>query len=74
LISAVESYALDSGVETSLLAKLYAASEGQSPANCNQLTAFLGEVNALKGNKLTMQQADNLLADASAVRTSLGCN
>jgi hypothetical protein len=74
LISTVESYALDSGVETGLLVKLYAASEGQSPANCNQLTAFLGEVNALKGNKLTIQQADNLLADASAVRTSLGCN
>ena len=73
LISLVQSFGLDNGTQTSLLAKLNAASSSNQPAQCNQLSAFSNEVNAQAGNKITQDQATSLLQQANAVAAHLGC-
>ena len=40
---------------------------------CNLLNAFMNEVDAQAGNKLTDEQAVELLECAEAVRESIGC-
>ena len=40
---------------------------------CSTLNAFINQVNAQRGNKLTVSQADSLLASANQLKTSIPC-
>lgn len=42
-------------------------------AACGKLGAFLNEADALEGRKLTAAQADLLRAEATRIRSVLGC-
>jgi len=71
LIQTVESWDVGTGVETSLTSKLQAAywsldRENQN-ASIGQLTAFINEVEALRGKKLTNEQADQLISEAQRI-------
>jgi hypothetical protein len=65
------------GPGNSYLSKLQAIADkigsGDSTAACNQLDAFVNEVNAQVGKKLTQEQADALLAEVAKIRTKAGC-
>ncbi len=73
----VESFELLRGIENSLLVKLNtarAALESCSPtAACGPLGAFVTQVEAQSGKKLTTQQADSILAAVGELRAALGC-
>jgi FIMAH domain-containing protein len=73
----VASYGLPRGTARSLDAKLEAAlaawQAGQSAAACGALSAFLNEVQAQAGNKLSEAQAQQLTAAASDIRAQIGC-
>jgi hypothetical protein len=43
-------------------------------ATCAVLTGFINEVRAQRGKKLTREVADELTADAQAIRAAIGCN
>jgi probable HAF family extracellular repeat protein len=77
LINLVLSFNLPHGIENSLIAKLQDAQDfldaGNTTEACNQLTAFINGVNAQAGNKLTMDQANQLLSGANQIRAVLGC-
>jgi hypothetical protein len=73
LIGRIEGYVLDGGTRTSLLAKLKAAAEAETPAQCSQLQAFVNQVKALSGSKLTVDQATELSASAALIRAALAC-
>jgi len=77
LADVVESFALPRGIENSLLVKLNtarAALESCSPTTaCAPLGAFVKQVEAQSGKKLTTQQADSLLAAVAELRVALGC-
>jgi hypothetical protein len=62
-----------SSLNSKLDAALAAANAGNRTAACNNLRAFINEVNAQTGKKLTAAQAAQLLAQANAIRASLGC-
>jgi hypothetical protein len=49
----------------------YAA--GDIAGTCSMLAAFISEVNAQSGKQLTVAQANDLRARATAIRTILGC-
>jgi probable HAF family extracellular repeat protein len=78
LIDLVISFDLPKGPENSLVTKLEHAlaslEGGDSQTACSQLGAFINEVRAQSGNKLTTEQADELIADATAIRALLGCS
>lgn len=65
------------GTTGSLNAKLQSAladlAAGDTADACNSLTAFLNEVSAQAGKKLTQAQADQLTAAATAIQDDLGC-
>jgi hypothetical protein len=61
----IRSYSLDQGTETSLIAKVQ--------RSCGSLGAFVNAVSAQRGKKLNVAQAARLTADASRIRTQLGC-
>jgi hypothetical protein len=74
LITKVASFNLQQGIDNSLDAKLEAALQALEDVNANndasavnRLEAFISEVNAQRGNKLTIEQADALVADAQAI-------
>ena len=73
LINTIDSFNLPKGVTTSLEAPLNAAlaqlnSNNDTPA-CNQLNAFLNQVNAKQNNgQLTQQQAAELTQQAKAIQ------
>jgi hypothetical protein len=73
----VASYGLPRGIARSLDAKLEAAlnacQAGDSAEACNSLTAFLNEVQAQAGKKLTEAQAQQLTAAANDIRAQIGC-
>jgi hypothetical protein len=76
LMNDVNSLAVDSGIQTSLLAKLNAATSAMSqdrPGACGQLGAFINEVLAQKGHTIPEAQADGMIATAEQIRTLLGC-
>jgi hypothetical protein len=77
LITFVQDLGLPSGPANSLIVKLQAAASalggGNNQAACGSLNAFLNEVNARSGKKLTTAQASSLIADATRIRTALGC-
>jgi hypothetical protein len=58
---------------TKLLAVLAAIEEGDAAGACSDLRAFVNEVTAQSGKKLTAEQAAELLAAANALREDLGC-
>lgn len=77
LQSQVSGMGLPAGTANSLDGKLNAAlaaaNAGNVTAACNNLRAFINEVNAQAGKKLTAAQAAQLVAQANAIRASLGC-
>jgi hypothetical protein len=77
LIKTVNSLNLQPGIATSLDAKLRAAqaslAAGHIITTCNQINAFINEVMAQSGKKLTVTQANQLVAQANIIKTGLGC-
>ncbi len=79
LINTIDIFHLSKGVTTSLEAPLNAAlsqlnRNNPTPA-CNQLNAFLNQVNAKQNNgQLTPQQAADLSQQAKAIQQAIGCS
>jgi hypothetical protein len=73
----VQSMGLDSGITRALSAKLDAAQAdldaGDKTSACNMINAFINQVNAQTGNKLTTAQAGQLLSAANLVKSAMGC-
>jgi hypothetical protein len=76
LIAQVHSLGLPNGIEQSLVSKLSAASvslnRGNAQAAINQLNAFIHEVEAQRGKKISSSEADTLIADAEQIIASIG--
>ena len=76
LIRLKDSMNLPNGITNSLDAKLNAAldsvNRGNDNAAVNQLNAFINEVNAQTGNKITEAQSQLLITDAQAIINALG--
>jgi N-acetylneuraminic acid mutarotase len=73
LIAVVNGMGLPKGITNSLTAKVDKASTSNPTALCNQLNAFMNDVNAQTGMALTSAQAAQLILLASNVRAALGC-
>jgi probable HAF family extracellular repeat protein len=77
LIDLLLSFDIHEGIENSLIVKLEHAEDsinaGDMGGACNELGAFMNEVNAQADKKLTMDQANQLLAGANQLKTALGC-
>jgi len=77
LIDSVEALGLPSKIESRLLAKLDGAEKniasGDTAGACGKLTSFIKQVKAQSGKKIPAAAAADLIADAEAVRESLGC-
>jgi hypothetical protein len=77
LLDLVHSFNLHQGIENSLMVKLEHAEDsinaGDVRGACNKLKAFINEVNAQTGKKLTLDQANQLIADAIQIKAALGC-
>jgi len=71
LIEHIQQMNLLGGIENSLVSKLENAIQsvdrGQHNAASNQLEAFINEVEAQRGKKITEEQADELIADAQSI-------
>ena len=68
---------LASGTANSLNAKLNAVlvalQAGDTAGACISLRSFINEVAAQRGKKISAADADNLIAEATAIMTQLGC-
>jgi hypothetical protein len=77
LIARVQSLGLQSGAANSLIVKLHAAASaldrGNTGAACGILGAFLNEMHAQTGKKITADQAALITADATRIRAVVGC-
>ena len=77
VIDSVEALDLHHGTENALLQKLTSAQQdldaGDTAGACQKLGAFINEVGAQRGKKIDSDDADELIAEAEAVRASLGC-
>ena len=80
LIVTVQNFNLQQGISNSLDAKLQnvlealnGATAGNTAAVCNQLAAFINETAAQSGKKLTVAQANQLIATAQQIRAVIGC-
>ena len=77
LIDSVEALGLPSKIEGPLLAKLNGAEKniasGDTAGACDKLASFISQVKAQRGKKIPAAVAADLIADAEAVRGSLGC-
>lgn len=62
----VQSLPIDGGLKNALLAKLQSA-------DCGRLRAFVNQVNAQIGKKLTAAQATQLISEATRIQSVLGC-
>ena len=75
LVSEVEALDLPHGTENSLVSKLQAAIDsldrGQENAAANQLSAFINQVEAQRGKKISDAEADALIAAAQAIIDAL---
>ena len=78
LVDLVETFNLQQGISNSLDTKLDAALEALNDVNVNNnqaainsLQAFINAVEAQRGNKITNEQADTLIAEAQAIISSL---
>ena len=73
----VSSLGLQAGITNSLLVKLAAAlaaiNTGNTATACSTLTAFINEVNAQSGKKITTAEAAQLIAAAIQIQAVLGC-
>ena len=71
LIENIQEMNLPEGIENSLVSKLENAIQsvyrGRHNAASNQLEAFINEVEAQRGKKITEEQADELIADAQSI-------
>jgi hypothetical protein len=79
LTNTINSFNLQPGIANSLEAKLNAAqaslAKGNTTAACNQINAFINEVQARTGpnKELTSAQANQLIAAANQIKATLGC-
>jgi hypothetical protein len=77
LISLVNSFNLNHGLQNSLDTKLEHALDAVNVADtmtaCNLMGAFTNEVQAQSGTMLTVDQANQLLAAATRIQAVLGC-
>ncbi len=80
LINEVQSINAKQGVINSLAAKLQAVLRAVNAGNadnradaCNKIDAFINEVQAQSGKAITVDQANNLIADANQIKAVLGC-
>jgi len=77
LIALVNGLNINQGIQTSLLAKLNAAAAALAADNtttaCTKLQDFINECNAQSGKKLSVEQANELIARANEIRASIGC-
>lgn len=75
LIATIDGLSLTpAGIASSLDSKLQAARQANNTnAACGEMNAFINDVTAQSGNKLTATQAQQLLSSANAIKTSLGC-
>lgn len=78
LISSIQGLPLNAGQKNSLIGKLNAASasidKGKLTAACNQLNAFMNEVNALvQSKRLNAATANMLISEAQGIKAALGC-
>ena len=74
LLGIVEQYSLQRGINNSLVSKLQNALNLLTIANTDQyehaikiIEAFINTCEAQIGKKLTIEQADNLIAEANAI-------
>ena len=78
LVNLVQSFNLKQGIANSLTAKLGSAqsaiARGDLATACGVLGAFINEVQAQTGKAITASQANQLIAMATALRSSLGCS
>lgn len=78
LMNTVSSLSLASGLTNSLDSDLSGAlaslAAGHVKAACNQINLFIQEVEAQSGKKITGAEADQLIAQANAIGTQLGCS
>jgi uncharacterized delta-60 repeat protein len=65
--------ATKSSLNGKLQKALAALDAGDTNKACNQLRAFVNEVKAQAGKKLTLAQAAKLVADAAAILSAIGC-
>jgi Glycine rich protein len=78
LIDSVKALGLPSGLENSLLKKLTRAQKnldnGNTAGACDKLASFISQVKALRNKKIIpASAADDLIAQAEAVRASVPC-
>lgn len=80
LVGVIQSFKLKQGIVSSLDAKLTAAQAAQAAAGagdritaCNQLSAFINEVQAQSGKELTLDQAVQLAGSTKRIQAVLGC-
>ena len=80
LVAVIQSFNLKQGIRSSLDAKLTAAQAAQAAAGagdrttaCNQLSAFINEVQAQSGKELTLDQAMQLAGSTTRIQAVLGC-
>ena len=77
LVNLVKSFGLKQGIANSLIAKLGSAqsaiARGDLSTACGVLGAFINEVQAQTGKAITSSQATQMIAMATAVKSSLGC-
>ena len=78
LIVQVNGLGLPSGLKNSLVQKLEGAkknvSKGDFAGACDKLASFISAVGAQSGKAIEAEDAADLIADASAIRASLGCS
>lgn len=77
LITVVEELEVNRGTKNSLLVKLRLSERfierGHERPACGQLRAFINQVEAQSGRKLTEEQAEQLVASAERIRAVLDC-
>ena len=78
LIQIVQGFGLPKGIEKSFVEKLEHAlaslQKGNVGAACAELRAFVNHAQAQSGRQLTVAQATQIIAEAQAIRTALGCS
>ena len=70
LIGKITNFPQANGLLNNVLTSI---SNGNIGSACNQLSAFINQVQAQAGKKLTQQEAAQLLQIANAARAALGC-
>ncbi|MDQ4120078.1 MAG: thrombospondin type 3 repeat-containing protein [Acidobacteriota bacterium] len=77
LMNTVQNAGLQHGIANSLAVKLQAASaslaDDQTHTACNQINAFINQVQALSGNQIDVVLAGALITKATQIKTALNC-